>query len=172
MRSPGYDIALLKLATSITDVEPVSLYTETDEVGQNITLLGWGDFGTGALGISRQTPINDGLFRQATNQIVRVDSTQIFFDFDPPGSDNVLPLEGVNGPGDSGGPALVQTTAGFKIVGVSSGGFYPKGGDRSSREGKYGWREYYVRVSTMRGWIESVINGRELGDAPVRETSQ
>ncbi|MEM9137836.1 MAG: trypsin-like serine protease, partial [Cyanobacteria bacterium P01_F01_bin.42] len=154
---PAYDIALLKLSGEVDHVSPIALYTGSNEVGKTVTLLGWGDYGTGDRGIAREQAINDGLFRQATNQIIRAEGNQLFFDFDPPESGASLPLEGVNGPGDSGGPALVESNEGYEIIGISSGGYYPKGVKHDSQEGRYGWREYYVRVSAMMEWIQEVI---------------
>ncbi len=71
---------------------------------------------------------------------------------------DVLPLEGVNGPGDSGSLALVNTENGMQLIGVSSRGRY-KSIVRTSfdRQGRYGWQEYYIRVSKMYNWIHQMI---------------
>lgn len=154
----SYDIALMKLKDPVRHVEPVTLYTGENEVGEIVTLLGWGDFGTGDEGILRDEPVNDGQFRQATNEIVQTDGNYLIFEFDPPTPEGALALEGVNGPGDSGGPALVITDNGPQIVGVSSRGEFPDGAEES-REGRYGWIEYYVRISMLRPWIEQMVDG-------------
>ncbi|MGF1492664.1 MAG: trypsin-like serine protease [Microcoleaceae cyanobacterium] len=152
------DIALMKLRNEVDHVTPIELYDGDDETGKIITLLGWGDYGTGNRGISRSGPINDGKFRLATNQITQTDGNYLIFKFEDPESGKALPLEGVNGPGDSGGPALVETENGSQIIGVSSRGEYPENAP-DDREGRYGWTEYYVRISKMRSWIDRVIGG-------------
>jgi secreted trypsin-like serine protease len=73
--------------------------------------------------------------------------------FDAPGDLRTTVLEGVSGPGDSGGPAFCGEGAGVLLAGVSSG--------QSSRAagglpGRYGVVEYYVRVSRYIDWIEGV----------------
>ena len=56
---------------------------------------------------------------------------------------NSLPLKRVNGPGDSGGPALVGADSGLQILGVSSGGRYENDLEHEvSRQGQYGWQEF------------------------------
>ena len=37
-----HDVALLKLEQPVTHVAPVSLYSQDDEVGQEVSMLGWG----------------------------------------------------------------------------------------------------------------------------------
>ena len=157
------DIALLKLRDTVTHIDPIPLYDGNDEVDQTIILLGWGDFGTGDVGLTFGEPINDGKFRIATNIITATYGNTLFFEFDSPESGNALPLEGVNGPGDSGGPALVETDNGFQIIGVSSGGQYYTLEQTFSPQGLYGWYEYYVRISTMRSWIEGVLHHNRIG---------
>ena len=100
--APGRDVALLKLARPVTDVEPAMLYDRKDEVGKLITFAGWGMTGNGLTGPGEM----DGALRGAHNRAVRVDDTTVYFTFDAPpkGED----LEGISGPGDSGGPALLE----------------------------------------------------------------
>lgn len=151
-----FDMALLKLKSPVTHVSPIPLYRESDEVGKEVLLLGWGDFGTGDQGVSEEKPINDGKFRQARNQITGVDGNLLTFRFDAPGSEGVLDLEGVNGPGDSGGPALVKTPQGFALIGISSAGEYDSLSDLFSNKSQYDWNEYYIRTSKMMEWIDSI----------------
>jgi len=136
------------------------LLTDNDrEVGCIIELPGWGDFSTGDRGIIPIFTPNDGLFRIAHNRITEVHENRMFFDFDHPDDPKVLPLEGVPGPGDSGGPAVAQLSRQAVIIGISSGGFYPdkRGFLARKRIGCYGWKECFVRVSVMRPWIDSII---------------
>jgi hypothetical protein len=159
LRDLSYDIALLKLKNEVKHIPPISLYQHEDEVGKSILMLGWGDLGTGDKGIPRFKLVNDGKFRLATNKITETDGNYLFFEFDNPNSKDALPLEGVNGPGDSGGPALVNTGGEIQLIGVSSGGRY-KNIFRNlfSRKGCYEWQEYYIRISKMYAWINQVIS--------------
>lgn len=118
-----------------------------------------GDFGTGDNGLPKFQVVNDGKFRLAQNKITRVNENYLMFQFDSSNSQNVLPLEGVNGPGDSGGPALVDTENGMQLIGVSSRGRYSSIVKTIlDRQGRYGWQEYYIRVSKMYSWINQTIN--------------
>jgi Trypsin len=159
VQDQSYDIALLKLKNEVNHVSPIPLYQCEDEVGKSILLLGWGDFGTGDQGLPKFQLVNDGKFRLAQNKITGANGNYLIFQFDNHDSQDTTPLEGVNGPGDSGGPALVDTESGVQLIGISSRGRY-KSIVRTifDRQGKYGWQEYYVRVSTMYSWINQVIN--------------
>lgn len=152
----SYDIALMRLRDDVDHVTPIDIYRDDDEVGQIVTLLGWGNFGTGDVGLPLTNAINDGQFRQATNQITGIQGNDLTFEFDDPAAGNALPLEGVNGPGDSGGPALVDTVDGPRIIGISSRGEYADD-DGNPREGRYGWQEFYIRTSQTQTWIDQVI---------------
>jgi secreted trypsin-like serine protease len=63
-----------------------------------------------------------------------------------PSSALALDLEGVGGPGDSGGPAYIKTDEGLFVAGVSSYG-----------EWLYGDFDHYARVSTHADWIEETM---------------
>lgn len=158
VRDQSFDIALLKLKDEVKHISPISLYRHEDEVGKSILLLGWGDFGTGDKGLPKFQLVNDGKFRVATNKITETKGNYLIFQFDKPDSQDVLRLEGVNGPGDSGGPALVDTESGMQLIGISSRGRY-KSILRTivDRQGRYGWQEYYIRVSKMYSWIDRAI---------------
>ena len=132
------DIALVQLAAPVK-VSPIALYRERDEEGKEVVVAGKGFGGDGLTG-----PVErDSVFRAATNRVDRVREKWLQFRFDAPpaGTD----LEGISGPGDSGGPALIDG----KIAGVSSAQ-----DDRATgKEGVYGVDEYYARVSSYLDWI-------------------
>ncbi len=148
------DIALVKINGPVEDVIPVKLYSSEDEIGKVITLVGAGDIGTGLTG-----PVsNDHITRGVTNIIDRVEPTWLTFDFDLPGSKDATPLEGVSGPGDSGGPAFCKIKDVVYIIGVSSHqAINCDDNGKCSEAGKYGIVEYYTRVSTYRNWILKTI---------------
>ena len=140
-----HDIALIQLNQPAEGIPLLPLYRETNELEKIATFVGRGDFGTGLIGPDRV----DGKLRKATNQVDEVDEQWLIFKFDaPPGGTE---LEGISGPGDSGGPALLDTGEGWAIAGISSGQKSEGFG-----EGHYGVREYYTRVSKYVDWIESV----------------
>lgn len=138
------DLALVKLETPVEDVPPYKLYTRSDEAGQELTLLGSGQYGDGirgARGFDRQ-------LRRATNIIDEADNYWLKFRFDEPPAGTFL--EGVAGNGDSGFPALIRYETGFLLAGISS--WQHKGGKPL---GSYGCIEHYTRVSRYVDWIRS-----------------
>lgn len=145
-----HDIGLIQLTQPVTDISPLPLYRHKNELKKIVTLMGRGDYGNGLMG-----PIQvDGNMRKATNCIEVVNQQWLMFKFDAPpaGTD----LEGISGPGDSGGPALLMTAEGWAVAGVSSGQDSSPAGV-SIGEGYYGVWEYYTRVSGYVDWIESVV---------------
>jgi hypothetical protein len=144
-----HDVGLFQLRQQVTDVTPVVLHAAGDEVGQVVTFVGTGDTGTGRTGPHAA----DGKKRGATNTVDAVDDDWIYFTFDE--GDDATDLEGVSGPGDSGGPALVNVDGQLRTIGVS---VFSDGKGRGP--GRYGVGEVYARVSTHRDWIESVIAGK------------
>jgi len=141
------DIALAKIKVTVKDVVPARIYSKLDEVGKKIVIVGMGDVGTGLTGPQKWEKVT----RAATNIIDGVDSAWIHFTFDSPDSINVTELEGVSGPGDSGGPAFCDIDSVRYVVGVSSHQISQNG------KGRYGAIEYYSRVSSYRDWILHTI---------------
>ncbi|NOT09981.1 MAG: trypsin-like serine protease [Gemmatimonadales bacterium] len=143
------DIALLRLTEPVTGITPVSIYTGSDEVGMVVTFVGRGGTGTGLTG-----PVaEDGRLRAATNRVDRAEGSLLQFRFDAPGDSGVTDLEGISGPGDSGGPAYADRNGVRYVVGVSSG---QDSRPANRKEGHYKVLEYYPRVSYFANWIRSV----------------
>ena len=140
------DIAVVRLREAVQGVAPLSIYVGSDEAGRQIVFVGSGGQGTGLTG---PRPPEDGLKRGATNVVDSVDGDWLYFTFDAPpaGTD----LEGISGPGDSGGPALLERDGGAAVIGVSVFGEPGAGG-----RGTYGAKESYTRVSAHAAWIRSV----------------
>ncbi len=156
-----YDIALLKLSKPINNIAPIPLYSGYEESGKEVIFLGWGDYSTGELGVDSDNPNNDRQLRLVTNQVDSVNETQLFFDFDDPttADSDARPLEGISGPGDSGGPALLKTTNGYSVIGISSRGAYSATlSAQPKNTGKYSWLEYYTRVSSFTKWLSSTMS--------------
>lgn len=143
------DIALVRLSEPVSGVEPAALYTESDEEGQEIVFVGRGGQGTGLTG-------EDGQVRGATNKVEKAGETWLRFRFDAPGDPGVKRLEGISGPGDSGGPALLERDGHLFVIGVSSGQDAKEAGGKA---GHYKVLEHYTRVSRFAPWLRSVIEG-------------
>ena len=143
------DVALVRVSRLAGGVTPVEICVAANPEGRTATFVGAGDSGTGKTG-----PILvDGKMRAARNVIYSANEHFVTFVFDAPDSDGAVELEGISGPGDSGGPAYLSTEDGFCVLAVSSGqDTDPTGG----REGLYGVVEYYSRVDMLRDWIGEI----------------
>ena len=143
-----HDLALIRLAAPVTDAMPVPPYPHRDEVERVVVVAGAGDFGTG-----RSGPVgNDGKTRAATNRVDSASDAWLRWRFDDPGeaTSRATPMEGISGPGDSGGPAYCEVNGVTYVVGLSSG---QSTRATEGREGLYGVTEYYTRVSSYLDWI-------------------
>jgi len=140
---PEVDLALLVLQDEVEGVAPLGLYRGRDKTGRVAFLVGTGDFGAAG----RPSTRTDHRRRAATNEVSDAGPLRLFFRFDAPpaGTD----LEGVSGPGDSGGPALLETEGRVLLAGVSSASSGPPG--------RYGLTDVYTRVSTYADWIAKVV---------------
>lgn len=144
------DLALIRVSAGPSDIEVVPLCTPDDYAGETAVFVGAGDIGTGETGPTGA----DGRMRMAKNRVIMADDAFLLFEFDAPGSPSAINLEGISGPGDSGGPAYVEQDNGVCVVAVSSGqDTEPTGG----AEGRYGVIEFYSRADLRRDWIQSVI---------------
>lgn len=152
-----HDIALLELEKDVPNVELAKIYTKDDELGKEIIFAGTGWAGTGDKGMADGAINKDRKMRAAQNKIdgFRPSGGFIRFTFDAPDSNEALPLEGISGPGDSGGPALWFEGNQAYILGVSS---HQDGRGMGRPEGRYGVYEYYTRVSDYADWIAKTIN--------------
>ncbi len=140
---PEVDLAILWIDAPFDAAQPLPLCTGEDENGQRIWIAGTGDRGDG-----RGAPrLGDGRLRAAENRIIDAGPRRLFFRFDEPPAGE--PLEGVSGPGDSGGPALLERDGALCLAGVSSGA--------QGEPGRYGVSEVYVRVSRYVDWIRAAL---------------
>jgi secreted trypsin-like serine protease len=157
------DIALIHLGRAVRAPEPACLYEHQDEQGRVVTLVGTGFAGNGRDG-PREDP--DGMLRGATVRVDTAEATQLTWRFHAPSDRAATPLEGISGPGDSGGPAFITTSAGDCIAGVSSNQrieveLDPNGHPLPNQgEGRYGVIEVYTRVSQYLPWIRATMAAR------------
>jgi hypothetical protein len=147
------DIALLQLTAPVTNVTPAHLYTGNDEQGMVVTLVGRGGAGTGLTGPVRE----DRRIRAATNRIDDAEGSVLRFRFDGPADSAVTELEGISGPGDSGGAAYVERGGTQYVIGVSSG---QNARAANGQRGHYKVLEFYTRVSHFADWIRVALQER------------
>ena len=156
------DIALIELASPVTDVTPMPLYRGNQEIGKTAELVGKGATGDGDKGQDPRSA-HRTVLRRAFNVIVGADQRYVWYRFDPPPS--ALALEGMTGSGDSGGPLLIGDGSSIELVGLASWGRYPSDHpfwkkwtpSRPFIEGLYGEIVYAVRISSYIQWMESVM---------------
>jgi len=144
------DIALLKLKEPILAMEPAKLYRQSNEANQNIWFIGSGGTGNGNEGQTVSYKANNGKLRKAQNKIEKTSEREIYFIFDE--NDNALPLEGVSGNADSGGPAYKLINNNYYLFGISS-----RADSFFKEVGEYGVDEVYSRVSYHAVWIDKVM---------------
>jgi hypothetical protein len=118
-------------------------------MGKLIYIVGNAGIGNGREGIAKKT---DWKYRAATNRIDEVNEYFVKFTFDSVGtnSDALTEMEGVSGPGDSGGPAFVKENDKLFLVGVGS---TQSTKNTNGVEGVYGVVEQYMRISNYKDWI-------------------
>ncbi len=142
------DLALIRVADGPSAIDIVPLCAPGDLTGATVVFMGAGDTGTGKTGPAAA----DGQMRMARNAVTVVSKKHLFFEFDASDAPSAVDLEGISGPGDSGGPAYVEQENGVCVVAVSSGqDTEPTGG----AEGRYGVIEIYTRADVQQDWIES-----------------
>lgn len=153
--SASNDVALLKLSAPVTDVAPVALYRHGDELGKTVEIVGKGATGTGSRGQDADGA-HRTVLRRAFNTISRVQGPWLCYTFRKPPS--ALPLEGISGDGDSGGPVLIQAVGQWKVAGLAS---WKRGTDNAilRHPGFYGQTNDNVRVSHYAHWIDEVMAG-------------
>jgi len=146
------DIALIELAEPVRDVKPAPLY-QGPEQGQVAEIIGKGATGDGLAGQASDAPHRTAL-RRAFNRIETADGPWLTYRFDS--GAKALPLEGVMGNGDSGGPVLIQDHGAWKLAAVASWKRWD--GDLAElKSGLYGLVSYQTRLSWYRPWIEQVL---------------
>lgn len=146
------DVALLRLSEPVDSIAPAPIYERSDEIGRQIRLVGYGMYGNGLDG-----PDSDDARQRSAENIVDdiAFGHYLTFSFSSPDDPDVLPLEGISGPGDSGGPAFILDGGTYRVAGVSV-----SNQDDESINGvcTYGSIEIYSRVSTLADWIRDTMH--------------
>ncbi|GAB5403165.1 MAG: hypothetical protein Aurels2KO_13960 [Aureliella sp.] len=133
----GFDISILTLSEPVEGVEPMAIFRGTPEVGDKLTLVGFGQGGT-----SRDPSFDFGTKRVGETAIDGVTDRHITWKFDSHDESNTAP-------GDSGGPAFLKVGGELQIAGITSGG----DGDPHS----LGDNSFDTRVDTLADWIDGVV---------------
>ncbi|TAH40145.1 MAG: trypsin-like serine protease [Dokdonella sp.] len=147
------DIALIKLAKPVANVSPIALYEGHAELGKTVVLFGKGATGNGKTG--QIDGANRTRLRRAENVISAVEDRALVYTFD--NGSTALPLEGMLGNGDSGGPVLLYTNGHWELLGLARGRL------STSPPGYYGQQSHQIRVSYYLDWIRATIGGTGLG---------
>jgi hypothetical protein len=130
------DLAVVILSEPVLDVVPTPIYRGNNELGMTVWKVGYDDWRPPGDLRPRTFP------RVFTNDISKVSEKYLFYKFDMSGSGHTE-FEGVNGPGDSGGPLYANVDGTWFVVGVTS----ISGMDFNAD----------IRVSTKAEWIDEAI---------------
>jgi len=142
-----YDIALCYSAKDLGLTFYPALYTETDELGKEATMAGFGFQGTFHTGMAEQ----DGKRRAGSNKITSLERSVLVCD---PSMYQKTVLEFLITPGDSGGGLFI----GNKLAGIHSFLMAKDG----KPNGTYTDESAHTRVSLYADWVESQIEQYEL----------
>lgn len=129
----GFDIALVRLNSPITNITPATIYTGFQEYRQVVTMVGYGQTGNGTTGSTGSS----GIKRAGQNVVdelftMRNGLTGLRWDFDDPpgaganapnrlgGSNTPLDLEYQIASGDSGGGSFIQENGNWYLAAVHS----------------------------------------------------
>lgn len=162
------DIAVVDLSIS-SAATPAALFGDPVPLGSPITLVGYGETGTGTTG----STVYDEVKRAAQNAIDEISRNETFeIDFDHPrlstyssmGSKSPLTLEGLLGPGDSGGSAWFNSSFGWAVVGINSYGI--DWDPRSPTDG-YGDVSGFTYVPAFVDWISTFGNVKIIPEPSV-----
>jgi len=145
-----HDIALIELFDPSFSKLPTPIYEKNDEQGKVLKLVGFGNTGNGKVGVNNNCFPCD--LRGADNFIDLASDYHLRFRFDDPKDNNSLPLEGVGGGGDSGGPLFITMNSERFVAGVSSLG-----------KNLYGEFDNYTRVSKELDWLKEIMKEEYIG---------
>ncbi len=116
------DIALLKLSTPITEVDPVpylpsSLALSSTDIGSNLNHAGFGYDETRDYGVKLQVDLPLGAFGCGVTGCSSAGSTSLQISYSQSGGSGIGPCNG-----DSGGPAFIERSGTAYVAGITSYG--------------------------------------------------
>ena len=137
------DVAILVLDEPVTDVEPAQLSDIPPEVGEVVSVVGFGGGGTAESG-------SDGTFgikRVGNATVDAITETEFSWSFDDPTESNAAP-------GDSGGPVFVDTGEALLLAGIVSSG--------TTSDAGLGDINFNMRVDAFEEFITDTINETQI----------
>ena len=140
----------------------VNPYKKKDEIEKTFQFSGKGATGTGLTGDIKTTK-KDKILRQGENKVTKSANQWLVYQFDRPDAEfsSALPLEAMQGSGDSGAPAIIEMNGQKYVIGLMSWQYWL--GDISQfKSGLYERQAYASRVSYYIPWIKNVM---ESGDS-------
>lgn len=148
------DLAVIELNKDVPGITPSPIARTAPTVGTVLTLVGFGEQGSGNTGGNNTFPA-DGTVNMGKSPIDIVTPTFVKWNFENKPAPN---QESNTAPGDSGGPQFVSNNGVLTIVSVTSGGNDPNS--------KFGDLSYNTRVDIAASWIDSIVNGGSGGPNP------
>lgn len=166
----GYDIAVVHLSSSVTNVSVATMYDglTTDLLGKTVTYVGFGLTGTGFTGATGSSGVKhavENVLDITYNQLPgysQASSSILLSDFDDPlnqseskiGTAEAVDFEGAIAGGDSGGGVFVEIGDVEYLVGVNSFGmtFNPPRGD-GELDSDYGDFTGITSVPAFYDWV-------------------
>jgi hypothetical protein len=103
---PEVDLALVEFESEVQGIQPMPLYRGREEMAKTLWLVGYGDFGNAGAALAH----SDGRRRAVANAVDDAGPKRLFLRFDAPPAG--VAMEGVGGPGDSGGAAVLDPRTG------------------------------------------------------------
>jgi autotransporter-associated beta strand protein len=141
------DVALVKLASAVTNYPATPIYQGSSEIGKDVWLVGYGRHGQFTGNPNELTPAFQGRYA-AMNRVGYATNLGgaigICLQFSYDGTNaGALPYEGATAPGDSGGPMFMEENGRLWVIGETFGVAPPAPGF------------YHGRVSAYKDWIRA-----------------
>lgn len=162
------DIAMIELKDPVTDVVPALLYRGQDERNEVAEIVGKGAAGNGLIGQYSMSP-HRGELRRAYTRIESAEAHWVKLQFHS--RREALPLEGMPGNGDEGGPVLIEVH-GTPTVCALMWRLYAVGPLAGYRYFAYDDETYNTRISYYAPWIDSVMTMPAGTDATQSSVNQ
>jgi len=167
---PGYDSYTLANDVSVVflpesfAIDPARLYTGRKVQRETlVTFVGYGDTGTGLTGSKTYSVTKRAGQNTLGNYYLGGRDFEV--DFDRPGNPSYsslggktpVRLEGLIGPGDSGGSVWIRRGGKWKLIGINSFGedWYPRGKGNGVQD-DYGDRSGFVYLPRFYAWMNSL----------------
>jgi hypothetical protein len=144
------DIALVLLDGAVQGIEATPSHRAADEEGKTVIIVGAGL--TGTIGEKPSKEKWDRKPRASVNTVDKLEPRTLFLKIKD--KDEASDLQGAAAPGDSGGPAFVNTPEGLRVAGI---GYATDDTNANGIVGDVGDWEAYARVSAYYDWIEKTM---------------